>query len=691
MRSELLFQTPYWFIVLCLIVGIGYAWLLYQPVPSWSKKLNYILAALRGLAVSAICFLLLGPLVRKTESVVDKAKVVIAVDNSESMRGYGKEIIKELPGIVSELSEAGFEVALQTLDKPIQTTGLDSIQFDKKKTDLSNTLQSIKSNYEGRNLTDVLLLSDGIVNEGIAPNFIRFPFKINTLAVGDTVPQVDISIRNVISNRVAYLGNEFPVRAEIVANGMSGKSSLVSLKLNGKVIESHKVVINENSFFKAFDFKTTATEKGMRHYIVEVGEISGEKNRRNNIKDVYIDVIDGRQNILLLALAPHPDIKALRSMITSNDNYSLDVQILSVNPTPAASNKPYDLVILHQVPNVTGLGNALIRKYIDAKTPIWYILGNQSAIPLVNNLSRTISINNGRSQADKVLAQFNTGFQRLNLDAEHLKLLERLPPLSVPFGNYQVNTGTETILYQKVGSLVTNKPLLAINTSLETKTAVLVGEGIWQWRQEEFALTQKQDVVDNLFQKLIQILSIKEDKRKFRVYPISTEFDAGDEVIFQTEVYNDIYEQIYGQEIQLSLTDEQGKSRQYTYTHSAENPRFSISGLKEGVYRYQASTMLRGGQEKVSGQFIIKNVDLEMTNTTADFAMLRELSKNTGGKSFTASGLDVFIKNLKENPPVDRLDSTEEMVEIIYLKWIFFLLVLLLAVEWGLRKYHGGY
>jgi hypothetical protein len=30
------------------------------------------------------------------------------------------------------------------------------------------------------------------------------------------------------------------------------------------------------------------------------------------------------------------------------------------------------------------------------------------------------------------------------------------------------------------------------------------------------------------------------------------------------------------------------------------------------------------------------------------------------------------------------------MVELIYLKWLFFLLVLLLGTEWGLRKYHGG-
>ncbi|TDE18392.1 VWA domain-containing protein [Dyadobacter psychrotolerans] len=691
MRSELLFQTPYWFIIFCLIAGAAYAWLLYQPVASWSKRLNYALAGLRGFTVACICFLLLSPLIRKTETSVDKAKVVFAIDNSESVKDYGQAISKELAGATAELSAAGFEVSIQTLDKAVKTENADSIRFDKKKTDLSGLLQTIKSNFEGRNLTDVVLLSDGIVNEGVSPAFVRYPFKVNTLAVGDTVPDLDLSIKNVVSNRVAYLGNEFPVRAELVANGLAGKRTTVSLKQNGRIIETQQVLIDRESFFKAYDFKTSSGQKGVQHYTVELGAVAGEATVRNNKRDVYIDIIDGRQNILLLALAPHPDIKALRSLIERNDNYDLDVQILSISANPPATSKPYDLVILHQVPNILGLGNPLVRKYLDSKTPIWYILGNQSAVPLVNTLNRSLTINTANGQTDKVTARFNSSFQMLNLDVEALKILERLPPLSVPFGDYNISSGTEPILFQKVGTLNTNKPLLVLNTALDQKTAVLAGEGIWQWRQEEYALTGKQDVVDNLFQKLIQILSVREDKRKFRVYPVRAEFEAGEEVVFQTEIYNDIYEQIYGQEVKLSLTDEKGAVKQYSYIHTAENPRFNISGLTEGVYKFQATAALRSGQEKVSGQFVIRDVDLEMNNTTADFGLLRELAGNTGGTFIAPSSLSQFVKNLKQNRPADRLDSTEEMVELIHLKWLFFLLVILLGIEWGLRKYHGGY
>lgn len=692
MRSELIFQTPYWFIIFCVLAGLGYAFLLYQPKASWGKKLNYVLAAFRGITVALICFLLLSPLVRRTETSVDKAKIVFAIDNSESVGKHGEAVMAQVKQAAGELAASGFEVAFETLDGAGDGNA-DSVRFDQHKTDLAGMLQTVRSNFEGRNLTDVVLLSDGIVNQGISPAYSRFPFRVSTLAVGDSVPKLDIRIKDVVSNRIAYLGNEFPLRAEVVANGLQGKATTVSLKQNGRVIQSQQVIIDRPDFFKAFDFKASSAQKGVQHYTIELGSVSGETSGRNNRKDVYIDIIDGRQKILLMALAPHPDIKSIRSVIEANDNYELDINILSISNTPPpAGAKPYDLVILHQIPNVLGLGNTQVRKFIDSKVPLFFILGNQSAVPLANTLNRSLFINAAaNNQVDKVTARYNASFQQLNLDAESLKLLERLPPLSVPFGEYNISSGTETILYQKVGTLNTNKPLLVLNTTGEQKTAVLAGEGLWQWRQEEFAQTNKQEVVDNLFQKLIQVLSVKEDRRKFRVYPIRAEFDAGEQVSFQTEVYNDIYEPIFGQEVKLDLIDEKGKTKQFTYTHTQESPRFNVSGLDDGVYRYSATTTLKGRQEKASGQFVIRNADLELNNTTADFGMLRDLAGRSGGTFIAPAALNNFIQKLKSDRPADRLDSSEDMVELIYMKWLFFLIVLLLGAEWGLRKYHGGY
>jgi len=402
--------------------------------------------------------------------------------------------------------------------------------------------------------------------------------------------------------------------------------------------------------------------------------------------------IDGREKILLLGLAPHPDIKALRSIIERNENYELDVKLLTTATNlDELSDKAYDLLIFHQIPDALGLGNELVRRLMAKNTPLFFILGNQSAIGALNPLNRTVQIAANPGQFDKVTGMFNSSFQLLNLDNQRLDILAKLPPLSVPFGEYRLTPGSEVVLYQRVGSVATTKPLLAISTEGERKVAILTGEGIWQWRQEEFALTEKQDVVDELFQKVIQLLSVKEDKRKFRVYPVSAEFDAGERVTFQTEIYNDIYEKIYDQDVRLDITDEKGKIQNYTYAYTAENPRFEISGLPEGVYKYRASATLRSGLEEVSGQFVVTDTDLEYLNTTADFGLLRELSQRTGGRFVQPNTLSSLVQIMTTNRPPDRLDSSEQMAELIQLKWLFFLLLILASLEWGLRKYSGSY
>ncbi|WP_373330606.1 hypothetical protein [Salmonirosea aquatica] len=379
-------------------------------------------------------------------------------------------------------------------------------------------------------------------------------------------------------------------------------------------------------------------------------------------------------------------------MIEQNENYELDIRLLTTATNlENLTEKAYDLIILHQIPDASGLGNELVRRLLTRNTPVFYILGNQSAIGAMNSLNRTVQIAANPGQFDKVTGVFNSSFQLLNLDIQRLDILERLPPLSVPFGEYRLLPGSEVVLYQRVGSVATTKPLLMLNTAGDRKVAVLAGEGLWLWRQEEYALTDKQTIVDELFQKVIQLLSVKEDKRKFRVYPVSAEFDAGDRVSFQTEIYNDIYENIYGQEVKLDLTDEKGKVQNYTYTHSAESPRFDISGLPEGVYRYRASTILRSGQEQVSGQFVVRNTDLESQNTTADFGLLREVAQRSGGRFVQPATLESLVQIMTKNRPPDRLNSSEQMAELIHLKWIFFALLILATLEWGFRKYSGSY
>ena len=143
--------------------------------------------------------------------------------------------------------------------------------------------------------------------------------------------------------------------------------------------------------------------------------------------------------------------------------------------------------------------------------------------------------------------------------------------------------------------------------------------------------------------------------------------------------------------IKLEIKDEKGVARNFTYTTTADNTKFELSSLPAGVYRYRASTTVLGKVELSTGEFVIKAVQLENQNLTADFDVLRQLSSKTGGKFFKNNQLEQIKKAILNHQVPEKIDATEDLKEMISLRWLFFLILVLMTVEWVMRKYLGGY
>lgn len=219
----------------------------------------------------------------------------------------------------------------------------------------------------------------------------------------------------------------------------------------------------------------------------------------------------------------------------------------------------------------------------------------------------------------------------------------------------------------------------------------MLGEGLWRWRLNEFDRTENTLAFDEVFGKLIQFLTTTDDKRKFRSYPVQQEFSNTEPVVFESQVYNDIFEPVFGNSIQIEITEQSGKKNDYTYVTSPGNSRYQIGGLQEGVYRYKSRTDINGKTEEVRGEFAVVERQAELQNLTADFNLLRKLSANTGGRFFTSDEIQDMQGYFSRTEAKSVIHTEETYDSIINLKWVFFLLLLLLTAEWGLRKYHGSY
>ena len=691
-KFSLLFESPPWLIGIGVLIGIAYAAILYHRTKVvWGKNTNYILAGLRFLMVTQLTLLLFGPLIRQIQKMKEPPSIVFAIDNSQSVAEIedSTSLIvfqQSINALQQDLRTNGYITELRSINNPILFDQL--LSFNENSSDINAMLQSIQNDFESRNLAEVVLFSDGLYNLGNNPAFHPYNFPISTVGLGDTTQRPDLNLNALLYNKITYQGNKFPIVTELISYNLAGKSVTIQLAKGNTILEQQQISINNQNQFNQVEFLVEAVESGASRYTITANPVDGEFIVSNNTKEAYIEVIDGKQKILLVSPAPHPDIKAIKNALESNDNYELVTYINGINEF---KEDKYDAVILNQVPDKRRRFESILNKIERDKIPAFFIYGNQSDINRFNAMNGTVSIQPISYQRDNVFPAFNTAFSKFLYANENLEALNDFSPVKVPFANYVITPQSEVMLYQKVGKVPTQKPLLLIQRSNDWSSVVMLGEGLWSWRMQEYAKHQKHDAFDELISKIVQFLSTKEDKRRFKVYPIKNEFLNNESIIFETEVYNDIYERTYGHKIDISIMDDENNSHGYSYVTNKVNSRYKISGLENGIYNYTASAVINGNNETSTGSFTVKDLQIETTKLTADHDLLRNIASLNGGKFYEKNELEQLKSDILNREKTNKIYSSEKYLSIINMKWGFFILILFVSLEWFLRKYHGSY
>ena len=433
---------PIWMIAVSLLAGLAAASVLYfhNKKQHYGKALNAILFVLRTFLVGLVVLLLFNPLIRQKFSSVETPTIILAHDNSSSIAlckdsaFYKNEYLTQFEQFRKDLN-ADFNVDEYLFGEEVRD--FDQIDFSDQLTDLSSLLKTMDRRYYKRNVGAVLLFSDGIYNRGFEPELVaeKFPFPVHTVVLGDTVSYPDLAIRNVHYNKVVSLGATFPVRVTMAARDMAGSKAQLAVKINGRVIEQRDIDIPSNRFSKEIDFMMEAERKGVMQIDLELGGVTGEEQLQNNVRHIFVEVLDQKYKILCVANAPHPDLAALRSVL--NDNYEVDF-CFGKETLPEFSN--YDLVILHQVPSARTDFNAL-KAQLDqnVKLPVFFIVGNDTDRDMLSKLQNVFALHSGATNTQlDVKAHQNTAFSTFTFDSKSEQLISKYPPLALP--HLEINT-----------------------------------------------------------------------------------------------------------------------------------------------------------------------------------------------------------------------------------------------------------
>ena len=698
--ENLSFQYPSWYLILCLLLGLLFAGLLYWKDKRFAEYGTWIpigLGLLRFLAVSGLATLLLSPLLKQTTEEIKNPSIIILEDNSESIRASMDDTSfsnyqKDLDQVSNAISEK-YELIKLGFGDEISINSDTSAQRDKV-TNLSKALSYINDTYNDQNLGAIILATDGIFNEGKNPLYQNLKFKapIYTVALGDTTIKRDLSIKHVYHNKIAYLGDKFGIQADIQASNATGSRTKLRLQRrngdNWSTIKEESILINNNDFFETKSMIIDADRAGVNRYRVVVNQITDESSTANNIKDIYVEVLDARQKILVMANSPNPDVAAIKQLLEGNKNYVITVKY----PKDQVNIVEYDFVIFHNLPSKTFDIKPMLDRMEARKTPRFYMVGQQTNFGKFNTAQNVVALSGKEGQSNEVTALFSNNFNLFNLESKTTESLEKFVPVLAPFGKFREGPKTNTLLYQKVGNIDTKYPLLSFSEENGIKTGVFLAEGYWKWKLFEYLQFQNFDVVKDILTKAITYTSVKEDKRKFRVTANNNIYKENEHIYFDAELYNNSYQLINDPEVFITIKKDGKEEFQFTFSKRGDTYSLDAGVLAEGSYTYESSVNYEGKKLTQSGSFTVQSIQLELFNLTADHNLLNTISEKYGGKLFLPNEINQLSETLLTSNSIKPIVyPTTTSKSIINFKWLLGLLGVLLLLEWFLRRYFGSY
>lgn len=649
-----------------------------------------LLTALRSCALLIIAILLLNPYFRTVKEVQVNPKFAVLMDNSESLsiqKGQYSGISDYLNTIESLQRNKPDNVELDyfSFGGDVRVTSVDSLSFSDPSTNLFEAIDFIISSENS--YTGALLLSDGIITYGKNP-VVRAgesPFPIHAVALGDTARVVDIAIRNVTANQTGFTNTLHPVEVEISQYGFTNEQIELRLMRDTETLAVENIRLENDIRNYTATFELQLEEAGLFTYELVVDSLAGEWITENNRATLSIEVLDSKTRILHVTSSIHPDVRALKSMLLSDENIELN-SIVYLGTRPPFRNTgdtetDYDLLILHGAPSISFLEN---------QVPDW------KDIPTLL-LELPASAGDSKGQSYNLIEDLSGRNYSVSFftepSAEGHPILElpdieanRLPALT---GNIRTRINEPdaiTLLGITFQGLQTNADLLAVQERGNIRRAHVSAFGWYIFAQS--TNPQVRDYYTALFNNLVSWTSTDPDNRLLKVAPAKIEFSVTEAATIHASLINEngVVEDDATIEITL-LSDE--LSATYTMNNLGSGSyRIQIPALPAGKYRFRAVAS-KGSRviESQEGEFLISDSSTELVNTLRNDELLRGIAGSSNGIFIPYVNIESLWDSLGSSY---ELNSSSEFVENYFFPVrspIWFLLVLaLLGTEWFIRK-----
>lgn len=697
------FKTDYSLIFIPLIfaVSAAVAYLYYRNSDQDSLK-KKLFTILRFLSVFFILLLFLSPVISYVKNIMRKPVNVFLIDNSQSMTidSLNKELSEVLEDKVKKSlpgnSENIFYLFSENLNGEITESGFGKIDFTGKNsysTNLTSSLSSLQEALQGKSISSVTIISDGIINDGGNPSVISKSFNapVNYILYGDTVQQNDLVLKNVYYNKNAFIESSIPIKAEISSYNYDREIS-ISLFEENKKIESKNITVSRDRINYEIPFSVMNLTEGIRKYRVEIAGLDDEVTLRNNSEEFYINFTDNKFKVLVLAGSPGADLAFFKEEISRIRNFETDFLTQKSPGEFYEGTLPelgkYDSYILFSYP--TSISNPSILNQLkdnlekNNSSLIFFAGKNvdykkleilESRLPFkVQSLSG--------AEEETVIRSVSKVNPEIFKNTVLISSVNNFPPVFKTASVFTVNPSAETFLLMGRNS----EAAFVIENSSENKSAAFLAYGFYKWRLNS-QNNNSPEVLNYIIASSVTAVSSKDSKNKLKIETTKPVYSKFENVKFTGSV-NDV-DMSADSKIKVDITGKDFNKIIELSKVSGNNYEGEVNIETNGDYDFSGSISSGSGgfEERVKGRFSIGENNNEFKSTRADNTVLSLLSNSTGGHNFTHMSPgeikdSLSVTNDKLKSGFTSLQNFDFSINPYYLMFV----ILLLCAEWFFRK-----
>lgn len=709
-----------WIVALVILAAFAFAIYSYRrtspPVPPMRR---WTLIMLRTLGIGLLLLALFEPILSSLGVNAEEPRVIVAIDDSQSMTLAGEDStrIAEARAITARLAASSlgdgssFILFADSAHPVALPAGLQRLDATGGETRLEAPFTLTADSLRLRNIRAIVLLSDGRYNVGANPLFAAEGLGIPVFAVGhgDSAEPRDLSVQQIFTNEITYLGTELPVEVRVKSAGYDGGAATVTLRDDNGVVASQQVALapGTNDYTATFIYRPRA--EGVAKLRADISGGGSDLTEKNNSRSAFVKVKSNKRRYVLLAGGPNPDVAFLRRLLGQDKN--IDVRAFIQRGTsgefiegklePAAFRET-EAVVLVDFPTASTTAEhiRLVKSAVQGTNlPVFLFMGASTDINKLKELESILPVTFTAARGNEMQVFADLTENGTNSPITRVRAMDgwaSLPPVFRTETSARARPESEVLATTRLGSTKLDDPLIVSRKLGRSRSLAVLGYGVYRWQLlGEGPRVARGETVPGVLEDFIanslRWLAVRDEEKQVRIVTSKQIYNLGEPVRVLAQVYDESFNPLSDAEVSVTV---QGPEQNHTLTLAPSGSgRYEamLSNLPAGDYSFGGRAVANGREiGRDEGRFSIGEIGLEFLQPSMNAELLRALAARTGGRFYTARTSGSLIDDITAHPGFSpRTVETQSDVPLWNIPWVLFTALALFAIEWTIRKRSG--